>query len=334
MAKEIIFKNQIRFLRDLDNITDFKEKLKQKNLYPLTSNELKGIDLSITYKCNQNCDHCHVMSSPKREEVMSKDILNKCLSKIKEYQIGTTELTGGSPELHPDFEWLINKLGETKTDIVLRTNLTALDSFNKKDIYKLLANNQVIVNASLPGLKKQEIEDQRGKKVFDKSIEVLKKLNDVGYGKKNDLVMNLVHNPRGINFPESECSLEDKYKEFLKKEHQVVFNNLFTLTNMPIGRFLKQLIRENLLEKYLKRLYEEFSPNALKEVMCKKIVSVAPDGTLYDCGFNQALNLPIKTKSNKIQDLKKEEVINREININNHCYGCTAGEGSTCYRND
>ncbi|OKY77501.1 MAG: Radical SAM superfamily enzyme [Candidatus Methanohalarchaeum thermophilum] len=327
--EEFSFERQRKLLEKVD-VLGFEEQLKQNNLYPLKPKEINSLDISLTYKCDQKCRHCHVMSSPSRKEMMSKDIMAEAVDTVREYDIGTVELTGGSPELHPNFTWFIDRLGQTDAEIVLRTNLTAIKT-NEKPILDILTKNRVTINASLHSINKKNLKTKKDQEIYDKSIEMLKKLNQIGYGKEN-LELNLVYNPSDYNLPQNEKTLEKQYKKKLR-EKDIDFNNLFTLTNMPIGRFLREIKNRDKLDDYMNLLIDNFNPDTVKNVMCRELVSVAPNGRLYDCGFNQALKKPIKPKKvDKITKFNEKELINRKINLGNHCYGCTAKKGSSCFR--
>ena len=299
----------------------------------LKSNKIEILQLNLGYLCNQKCNHCHVNAGPERREVMSKEIMQHCLNALDNSDVNVVDLTGGAPEMNPNFQWFVKELSSRNVEIIVRSNLTILvanKTFEKyPDFFK---EHQVTVIASLPCYTSGNTDRQRGDGVFVKSLKAIKKLNDIGYGKLNsDLKLHLVYNPGGAFLPSNQKSLEADYKKRLKKEFNIVFNNLYTITNLPINRFLDYLLKSNKYEDYLQLLVGSFNLNALKNVMCKNTLSVGYDGRLYDCDFNQMLNLGIATKKmGHIADFEEEKLNSRDIVINNHCYGCTAGFGSSC----
>ena len=312
----------------------FKDKLKEVNIPDIKKGQLKILQLNIGYMCNQTCSHCHVDAGPRRKEMMSIEVLNRCLNLMIENKIETVDITGGAPEMHPNFSWFVRSIREkTKVDeIIVRSNLTIILA-NKKffDLPNFFADNRIHIISSLPFYNKEKTDNQRGKGVFDKSISALKKLNKVGYGQANsNLKLDLVYNPSGAFLPPDQSLLEIKFKEKLYTDFKIEFNNLFTITNLPISRFLDYLIASENYEEYMETLVNRFNPNATKELMCKNTISVSWEGYIYDCDFNQMLDLKINSKNSTIFNCKIEGLVDKKVEVSQHCYGCTAGAGSSC----
>ena len=301
--------------------------------FPLIKKEyIETLQINIGYKCNQACKHCHVNSSPLRTEMMSYEIISIIPKVIEKYKIKTLDITGGAPEMHPEFRNLITTLSDKNIDIIDRCNLTIFFEDGFEDLPQFLAKNRVIVTASLPCYEKDNVELQRGYGVFDKSINALKRLNDLGYGKqKNGLQLNLVYNPINPILPPSQEILEADYKRILFEKYNISFNNLYTITNMPINRYADSLNRENKLGSYYKLLKENFNKNNLENLMCKKTISVNWQGQIYDCDFNQQINLKGNKGPKTLSDLiNKSFKFNYGVAVNEHCFACTAGAGSSC----
>jgi len=311
-----------------------KKKLKEVNIPDIKKEQLKILQLNIGYMCNQTCSHCHVDAGPNRKEMMSMKVLKRCLSLITENKIETVDITGGAPEMHPNFRWFVKSIREkTKVDeIIVRSNLTIILA-NKKffDLPNFFADNRIHIISSLPFYNKEKTDNQRGKGVFDKSVLALKELNKVGYGKTNsNLKLDLVYNPSGAFLPPDQELLEKKFKEKLYNNFKIKFNNLFTITNLPISRFLDYLIASENYEEYMETLVSRFNPNATKELMCKNTISVSWEGYIYDCDFNQMLDLKINSKNNTVFKCKIQGLVDKKIQVSQHCYGCTAGAWSSC----
>ena len=301
--------------------------------FPLIKKEhIETLQINIGLKCNQACKHCHVNSSPLRTEKMSYEIISLIPKVIEKYKIKTLDITGGAPEMHPEFRNLITTLSDKNIDIIDRCNLTIFFEDGFEDLPQFLAKNNVIVTASLPCYEKDNVELQRGYGVFDKSINALKILNDLGYGKQKDgLQLNLVYNPVNPILPPSQEILEEDYKRILFEKYNISFNNLYTITNMPINRYADSLNRENKLDSYYKLLKENFNKNNLENLMCKKTISVNWRGQIYDCDFNQQINLQGNKGPKTLSDLmSKSFKFDYEIAVNEHCFACTAGAGSSC----
>ncbi len=303
------------------------------NSFPLIKKEpIETLQINIGYKCNQACKHCHVNSSPLRTEKMSYEIISLIPKVIEKYKIKTLDITGGAPEMHPEFRNLITILSDKNINIIDRCNLTIFFEDGFEDLPQFLAKNNVIVTASLPCYEKDNVELQRGYGVFDKSINALKILNDLGYGKQKDgLQLNLVYNPVNPNLPPSQESLEADYKRILFEKYNISFNNLYTITNMPINRYADSLNRENKLDSYYKLLKENFNKNNLENLMCKKTISVNWQGQIYDCDFNQQIDLKGKKGPKTLSDLMNESFkFDYVVAVKEHCFACTAGAGSSC----
>lgn len=289
--------------------------------------------LNLGYLCNQQCNHCHVNASPKRTEIMPKNVIDKIIDVIsKSKNITTLDLTGGAPEMNPNFKYLVESLSHRLDKIIIRSNLTILTEPGYEDFVDFFARHEVQVTASLPCYSQENVDTQRGKGVFDDSIKSLQALNKAGYASPStNLVLNLVYNPGGAFLPPPQQLLEEEYKKILQDKFNIKFNNLFTITNMPIKRFGSTLVSKKEFDNYLALLQESYNETSLESVMCKNIVSIGWDGTLYDCDFNQMLNLKVSnTLQNNIQQLDKWQDTDQEIVIANHCFACTAGQGSSC----
>ena len=293
---------------------------------------LDTLQINIGYKCNQACSHCHVDSSPSRTEMMSDEIIKLIPKVIKANNIKMLDITGGAPELHPKFKDLILSLKDQKVDIIDRCNLTIFFEKDYKDLPKFLSDNRVIITASLPCYEKNNVDKQRGYGVFEKSINGIKILNELGYGKEDsELQLNLVYNPTSPILPPSQKKLEQDYKNVLFEKYKIFFNNLYTITNMPINRYADHLKGKGELEKYYDLLVSNFNQNNLKSIMCKRTLSVNWRGEIYDCDFNQQIKLKsLKGPKTLFELLNNTYSFNYDIAVNNHCFACTAGSGSSC----
>jgi radical SAM/Cys-rich protein len=276
-----------------------------------------------------------VDAGPDRKEIMTRETMQQCLDVLAVNPSFTTvDLTGGAPEMNPDFRWFVEEIKKVNCDIkiIVRCNLTIIRA-NKKyyDLPEFFRHHQVEVVSSLPFYSKDRTDRQRGDGVFDDSIKALEMLNNVGYGLEgSDLILNLVYNPAGAFLPSSQTALEKEFKDSLKKEFGISFHALFAITNLPISRFLDYLLQSGNYEKYMEKLLAAFNPAAASNVMCRNTLSIGWDGYLYDCDFNQMLELKVDCSSKHISNFNHRELSNRNIVINQHCYGCTAGAGSSC----
>ena len=294
---------------------------------------LETLQINIGYKCNQKCSHCHVDAGPNRTEMMSDEIINLIPKVIKANNIKMLDITGGAPELHPKFKDLVTEVRSLNVEVMDRCNLTILTESGHENLASFLSSNKVQITASLPCYLKENVDKQRGNGVFEKSILALRKLNSYGYGiKGNDLILNLVYNPSGPQLPPSQKELEDKYRSELKERYGIFFSNLFVLANMPINRYEKYLNIIGKLKEYNQLLKDNHNSRNLNSVMCKSTLSVDWKGYLYDCDFNQQLGMRKKGDIKHLDDLLIPLVSlkNNPIAIGNHCFGCTAGAGSSC----
>ena len=311
----------------------FAKKIAATNQFPLRPKKLEILQINMGYMCNQVCAHCHVDAGPDRKEIMTKKTMQECLNVIKKTGAHTLDLTGGAPEMNPNFRWFVEeavKLGIN--DFIVRSNLTIIRA-NKKfhDLPEFFKKHTIHVVSSMPHWTRGKTDKQRGDGVFDKSIQALQELNAVGYGiPGSDLKLDLVYNPSGAFLPGNQKALENDFKKALREEFNINFNSLFAITNLPISRFLDYLIASENYEDYMYALVEAYNPEAVKNVMCTNTLSVSWDGWLFDCDFNQMLNLKVASKVNHISAYNEKLIQNRNIIINQHCYGCTAGDGSSC----
>lgn len=310
--------------------TSFKDTIKETCQFPIEPGKIEILQLNITKKCNLQCKHCHVEAGPGRTEEMSYNILNKCLKILLLKKIQTLDITGGAPELNPHLEWLLNKASKIVNRIIVRTNLVILNLSNYSKFIDIYAKNNIEIFASLPDY--TGIKIQRGKNFFNEAIAIIKKLNRNGYGKTgSNLILNLIHNPIGAYLPGNQNALEYEYKTKLKQNYNIDFNKLFCITNMPVGRFLDYLKKSLNIEDYFSELISSYNKESVSNVMCKNTLSVGWNGALYNCDFNQMLNMPIIISGKKnIIDLSNEDLNSRKILLHNHCFGCTAGSGSSC----
>ena len=305
-----------------------------KTKFPqIKRDHLETLQINIGYKCNQACSHCHVDAGPNRTEMMSEDIIKLIPKVIKANNIKMLDITGGAPELHPKFKQLVMEVRKLNVEVMDRCNLTILTEPGHENLSSFLASNKVQITASLPCYLKENVDNQRGKGVFEKSIIALKKLNSYGYGiKDKGLTLNLVYNPSGPQLPPSQQELEDQYRRELKERYGIFFSNLFVLANMPINRYEKYLNIIGKLKEYNQLLKDNHNSRNLNSVMCKSTLSVDWKGYLYDCDFNQQLGMKRNGKIKHLDDLLIPLVSlnNNPISIGNHCFGCTAGAGSSC----
>ena len=311
----------------------FSDKLKYHNAFPLRPKKIEILQLNVGYMCNQVCAHCHVDAGPDRKEIMTVETMKLCLDVIKNSQIHTLDITGGAPEMNPNFRWFVEEATKIGVqNFIVRSNLTIILA-NKKyhDLPEFFAKHNIHVISSLPYYKREKTDKQRGDGVFDKSIKALQMLNAVGYGMPvSPLQLDLVYNPSGAFLPTDQNALEQDFKKALKEDFDIVFNSLFAITNLPISRFLDYLIASGNYEDYMYSLVEAFNPKAISNVMCTNTLSVSYDGWLYDCDFNQMLGLKVASKVKHISNFNEQILTDRNISISQHCFGCTAGAGSSC----
>ncbi|MCM4155555.1 arsenosugar biosynthesis radical SAM (seleno)protein ArsS [Gramella sp. AN32] len=330
-------KKQLEFLDkglfEEGDLPRFKDKIAQTGKFPLKPKKLEILQLNLGYMCNQVCSHCHVDAGPDRKEIMTVETMKQCLEVIKTTGAHTLDLTGGAPEMNPNFRWFVEEASKAGIkDFIVRSNLTIILA-NKKyhDLPEFFKKHNVHVASSLPYYKREKTDKQRGNGVFDKSIKALQMLNAVGYAQEGTgLKLDLVYNPSGAFLPTDQQAMEHDFKVALKEDFDIDFNNLFAITNLPISRFLEYLIASENYEDYMYALVDAYNPAAVENVMCTNTISISWDGWLYDCDFNQMLDLKVASKVKHISDYNEDLLNDRKIIISQHCYGCTAGAGSSC----
>jgi radical SAM/Cys-rich protein len=311
----------------------FEDHLLDRGLDPLTRAPVTTLQVNIGLRCNLACHHCHVESGPKRTEQLDRRGIERILALLElNPAIETLDITGGAPELHPDFRFLVSGARALGRRVIDRCNLTILFEPGQESTAAFLAEERVDIVASLPCYSMENVEKQRGRGVFDGSILALQQLNALGYGKGNTgLVLDLVYNPVGAFLPASQASLETDYRAELGTHFGIIFDRLLTITNMPIKRFAHELRRDGTFESYMDLLVENFSAANLPDLMCRSLISVAHDGTIYDCDFNQALDIPPPGKRKTIFDVDDLRSLEMDrIATARHCFGCTSGAGSSC----
>jgi len=295
--------------------------------------QLEVLQLNLGYLCNLSCLHCHVNAGPTRTELMSKENIDKIIALFgMNPKIHTLDLTGGAPEMHPHFQTLVQAARRHDIKVIDRCNLVILEEPGYENLARFLFDNQVEVTASLPCYLEDNVDAQRGKGVFDKSISALKKLNDLGYGQENSrYILNLVFNPQGAQLPPNQTELQQAYKDHLQANYGIQFNQLYTVTNMPIQRFGSTLISKGKMDDYLKLLKDNYNPQNLEHIMCKNTLSIDWQGYVYDCDFNQMLDLPLGSGVQQhFTTMDLTQLQGSNIAVRQHCYGCTAGQGSSC----
>ena len=311
----------------------FAKKISQTNQFPLRPKKLEILQLNLGYMCNQVCEHCHVDAGPDRKEIMTWETMQKCLEVIKNTGAHTLDLTGGAPEMNPNFRRFVEQASLAGiNDFIVRSNLTIIRA-NKKhyDLPEFFKKHNIHVVSSMPHWTRGKTDKQRGEGVFDLSIKALQDLNAVGYGMPgSSLKLDLVYNPNGAYLPGNQASMEKEFKSALLEDFNIQFHHLFAITNLPISRFLDYLIASDNYEEYMYQLVDAYNPNAVQNLMCTHTISVSWDGYLYDCDFNQMLDLKIASKATHVSQYNESILSHRNIVISQHCYGCTAGAGSSC----
>ncbi|ALA60538.1 arsenosugar biosynthesis radical SAM (seleno)protein ArsS [Nitrospira moscoviensis] len=322
---------QLRILAE-SRCLSFDGRLAQAGLHPLHATGITVFQINVGKLCNQTCRHCHVDAGPDRTESMSRETAEQCVAALAQTEIPTVDITGGAPELNPNFRWLVEQSRALGRHVMDRCNLSVLLLPSQADLAGFLAGHHVEVVASLPYYRANQTNAQRGDGIFEKSIEALRLLNSFGYGRPGGgLTLNLVYNPVGAFLPPKQEGIEAQFRRELKNRHGIEFTRLYTITNMPISRFLEFLVESGNYEGYMERLANAFNPAAAAGVMCRYTLSVGWDGTLYDCDFNQMLDLPVDHGApSHIRDFDPALLHHRQIVTRNHCYGCTAGSGSSC----
>lgn len=322
--------NSVELPQDLD--PEFDRQLEGAGLAPLTATGVEILQLNLGRICNQTCTHCHVDAGPDRTEVMTRETAELCMSVLADTDIPTVDITGGAPEMCPEFRYLVKESRRLGRHVIDRCNLTILMAQPYADLAEFLAENEVEVVCSLPHYRQSNTDRQRGDGVFDLSIAALKKLNALGYGRSGGkLKLVLVTNPVGAFLPAAQASLEQDWKREMKRLHDIDFDNLYCITNLPISRYLEWLQSSGNLQRYMERLVSAFNPVAAAGVMCRNTLNVGWEGELYDCDFNQMLELELGYGAPRhLRDFKRELVDKRRIVTGRHCFGCTAGAGSSC----
>lgn len=308
--------------------------LEQSDFPAINRNALEIVQVNLGYLCNLSCTHCHVNAGPKRTELMDKVTIDLVLDFIERENIHTLDLTGGAPEMNPHFRYLVKKARKLDVTVIDRCNLVILEEPGYEGMADFLASNQVEITASLPCYLEDNVDRQRGKGTFSASLSALEKLNRLGYGQPGgDLHLNLVFNPQGATLPPEQQALEKAYKDYLLDHYGIVFNKLFAMTNLPIQRFGSMLISKGLFNEYMQLLKDSYRQENLSGVMCRNTLSVDWQGYLYDCDFNQMLELPLGAVAEEkihLSQLPDQSLQGAGIAVRQHCYGCTAGQGSSC----
>ncbi|MGB6350671.1 MAG: arsenosugar biosynthesis radical SAM (seleno)protein ArsS [Pseudolabrys sp.] len=299
----------------------------------LRRGKLETLQVNVGYRCNQSCFHCHVNAGPNRTEEMSGEVADIVLKFLRRQRVSTLDITGGAPELNPHFRRLVREARKLGIKVMDRCNLTILEQPEQETLAEFLASERVEVVASMPCYLQHNVERQRGKGVFNGSIRGLKRLNSLGYGSDPALTLNLVYNPQGPSLPPPQVTLEADYKRVLSEQYGIVFNKLYVLANMPIQRFGSTLVTKGEFESYVGLLRDAHLDVNLDGVMCRNLISVDWRGYVYDCDFNQMLDLPMARGASKrlhLSDLLDDDIEDNPIRVAGHCYGCTAGQGSSC----
>lgn len=326
---------QRRILEADQELPTFDDVLAEHGCGTLHAAGMEILQVNVGRLCNQTCRHCHVDAGPDRREVMTRETMELCLDVLRRSQMHTLDITGGAPEMNPDFRWLVSEARKLGRKVIDRSNLTILVSPGFDDLPEFLAEHQVDVVASLPCYSEENVDRQRGDQAFSRSVAALQKLNALGYGKPgSSLELTLVFNPLGPKLPPDQAALEADYRRELATRFGIEFTRLFTITNMPISRFLEDLLQQGRHDEYLRLLVESFNPTTVPGVMCRTMLSVDWQGNLYDCDFNQMLELPVlghlPRHVSQLDDAGLAQLVSRRIVTGRHCFGCTAGAGSSC----
>lgn len=320
---------QLAILGKENGLARFEDKLDGAG--PLVTTRIRVLQVNVGKFCNQTCRHCHVDAGPERTEIMSREVAEQCIAALARSDIPLLDITGGAPELNENFRYLVEEARKLGRRVMDRCNLTVLNLRPQADLVEFLAEREVEIVASLPYWQPRQTDSQRGAGVFDDSIEALRKLNVAGYGKGGRLRLTLVYNPVGAFLPPRQGALEADFKRELRDRYEVDIDAVFTITNMPISRFLEFLLETDNYERYMRKLIDAYNPATVDGLMCRSMVSVGWDGTLFDCDFNQMLDLPVApTRNRHIRDFDPKVHTGRRIVTGRHCFGCTAGAGSSC----
>jgi radical SAM/Cys-rich protein len=313
-----------------DGFTGFALRASEERVV-LTRLSLDTLQINVGKLCNQACRHCHVDASPIRTEIMTRETVDYLLAFLAKSDVKTVDLTGGAPELNPHFRYFVKEIRGMGIHVMVRCNLTVIYEPNLEDLPEFYKQHEIELVCSLPCYLEDNVDEQRGRGVYQKSIDALKVLNAIGYGKDGSgLKLDLVYNPVGASLPPDQDELEADYKRELQERFGIVFNRLYTITNMPIKRFGDFLKRRGLYASYMETLVQNFNVHTLSNVMCRSLVSIDWEGNVYDCDFNQMLDMHTFGQPTKIWDLTPESLIGDQIRVGNHCFGCTAGAGSSC----
>ncbi|MBA4057681.1 MAG: radical SAM protein [Marivirga sp.] len=328
-------RRQVEILEDSSSRpTSFREKIEPLGYFPLKPSRIEIFQVNIGYMCNQVCKHCHVDAGPDRKEMMTRETMVQCLDVLAKSKIKTLDITGGAPEMNPDFRWFVEEAHRIGVpEIIVRSNLTIIVSNPKyHDLPEFFKKNNVRICSSLPFYNAGKTDRQRGEGVFKDSVQAIQMLNRVGYGQDStDLILDLVYNPVGAFLPGDQKQLERDFKKELKEHFDIQFNTLFTITNIPISRFLDFLIESGNYEEYMDKLINAFNPAAVSGVMCRNTISIDWQGFMYDCDFNQMLGLKVTAQEDQhVSTFNAERLEARDIVIGQHCFACTAGAGSSC----
>ena len=310
----------------------FVQRLIDCGRYPLRAAGIDILQLNITRRCNLACKHCHVQAGPQRSEMMPRDIMAECIRIAADARINTIDITGGAPEMHPDLEWLVGEMAALGKRLIVRSNLLIMGEPEYRAFMALFASRRVELVGSLPDLNPQRNDRQRGTGSFDRVVQVIEALNSMGYGRPGtELMLHLVHNPVGAYLPGPQPALEAEYRRVLRDRHGLAFNTLFSMVNCPAGRYRDYLERSGNLDEYMRTLQRAFNAATVDQLMCRTTLSVGYDGRLYDCDFNQMLNLTVNSGAPAhIRDFDAGRLAQREIVVRAHCFACTAGAGSSC----
>ncbi|UCF30535.1 MAG: arsenosugar biosynthesis radical SAM protein ArsS [bacterium] len=312
-------------------MNEFERRIPKKGKDGLFARGVDIIQVNIGLKCNQVCDHCHLDASPDRREVMGREIMERVLEIMDEVRPQMVDLTGGAPELNPDLKWFLSSLTENGLRVQIRTNLTALLEPGLEDLPGFFRDHRVDLVASMPCYLEENVRNQRGPHVYERSIEAIRMLNGLGYGTANGLKLDLVYNPGGAFLPGDQDALEEAYRKELRQRFGIQFTNLLTITNMPIGRFQEGLRKKHKDKKYLALLKDSFNPGTVDGLMCRRQISIGWNGDMYDCDFNLALDMTMDHGApDHVSRFDIGSVAGRRIVTGIHCFGCTAGRGSSC----
>jgi radical SAM/Cys-rich protein len=322
---------QLATLRRLPISRDFAVALGSAGLFPLKPTRLEVFQINVGRVCNQTCRHCHVDAGPDRRELMSRETMEQCVAALAKTSIPTVDITGGAPEMNPHFRWLVEECTKLGRHVMDRCNLTILETPTHRDLPEFFAKHRVEVVCSLPHFTEASTDRQRGDGIFGKSITALQRLCALGYGDgKSGLRLVLVSNPVGAYLPGDQKSLEEEWKHELLARYGIRFDSLICITNMPISRYLEWLVESGNLEDYMDVLVNGFNPAAAEGVMCRNTISIGYDGVLYDCDFNQMLGMEVSGPTRHIRDFDVASLETRDVVVDRHCFGCTAGAGSSC----